>query len=346
VPIKMSDNTPWIVGLIVAVVLVGAIVVLRRHVQTPPPESQVVAPARPTHHFGPRRPASAAFDSDLPSSGDTFEQARGAAVATKRKGAPAPVEGAPVIEAPRAGEQPADVKAMRDRIIAAKGVAPDEPLAEATALGITGTGPALSVSFDGSALTANQTAPIVAQGLEFDPQLSAARFPTGAALAYPDSGGINLEEGTITFWVRTEWDPRDPSVAIDGKTLAELATGTWENRLGIHMGPRFVSFLITTSDGVEHGTGSPIAWAQGEWHNITTTWGQALMSLYIDADLKNQNTYDGTLQIPPETPLYVASTKTPRTDQGTVWMRNWQVFQRALAADEIAAVVEQTTPSQ
>ena len=332
----MGDNGRWIVGFAVAVALLGAIVWMRRSIQGPPPEPARAVPARiPTHGQKSIVPRNAGIESQ--EGNEPFEPIR--------RDAPAIHPNRPLVTPakPIAPRGSATEHALEGTPAPGEEIAAGEVPAEKSKK-VVKDGAALSVPFDGSATAADQTAPIIVEGLEFDPRFGAARFGAGSTLAYPDSGGINLEEGTIMFWVRTEWDTRDPTVSIEGRTLAELRTNTWENRVDIHMGPRFLTFMLTTSDGIEHGTGSPIQWAAGEWHNVATTWGQALMSLYVDTEAASENAYDGTVELPPDTPLYVGSTKAPLKNQGTVWIRGWQVFQRALAQEEIAAVASQTVP--
>jgi len=198
-----------------------------------------------------------------------------------------------------------------------------------------------SVSFDGSATAADQTAPVIEQGLEIDPNGGAALFPPTAVLAYPDAGGVNSEEGTIALWVRRETDPQDEK----GRAFIELRTDTWENRIEFGMGPRFVRFLLTTSDGTEVGVGSSIDWAQGEWHHVAATWGQALLALYIDGSVRDQRTYDGTAAISPSALLYVGSTsKGPTPDAAPISMRGLIILQHAAAPDEVLSLESQTAP--
>jgi len=198
-----------------------------------------------------------------------------------------------------------------------------------------------SVSFDGSATAANQTSPAIDQGVEIDPNGGAALFPPTAVLAYPDAGGVNSEEGTIALWVRRETDAQDNK----GRALIELRTDTWENRIELGMGPRFLRFLLTTSDGTEVGVGSSIDWAQGEWHHVAATWGQALLALYIDGSLSDQRSYDGTVAISPSALLYVASTSKGSTpDAAPISLRGLVILQHAAAADEVLSLESQTAP--
>jgi len=199
-----------------------------------------------------------------------------------------------------------------------------------------------AVSFDGSVTADNQTAPAIEQGVEIDPKGGAALFPPTAVLAYPDAGGVNPEEGTIALWVRRATDPQDEK----GRAFIELRTNTWENRIQFGMGPTYLRFMLTTSDGVEVGVGSGIDWAQGEWHHVAATWGQALTVLYVDGAVRDQRTYDGTVAISPSALLYVGSTSQgPRPDAAPISLRGLVILQYAAAADEVLSLESQTAPA-
>jgi concanavalin A-like lectin/glucanase superfamily protein len=257
--------------------------------------------------------------------------------ATKPDSAPVPPEAA------KSGDhKPAGVEA--DAV-------PEQEASQTPAGRAPGAGPSLSISFDGSASGAangaDQAEPIIAQGLQFDPSLGAARFPPNAQLAYPDMGGVDPSQGTIAFWVRVE---AEANVPMDGRTLAELQTGTWQNRLTIGMGPRFIGLLLTNSDGVEQGVSDPaMDWTPNVWRHVAVTWGDAIMQLFVDGTLANQTEYSGSLVLPPGTPMYVGSQRpgpTPVTEphRPTISLRSWSVFQRILEPEEVARLMVQTAP--
>lgn len=202
-------------------------------------------------------------------------------------------------------------------------------------------GAALSVSFEnGSANAADDTAPIIAENIEFDPTAGAIRLSPGSVLAYPDAGGIDTNEGTLALWVRPEWDP---ALASSGKALVELSAGGWDNRLEIALATNYLRFLLTTSDGIEHPVGLAVTFASNEWHQVAVTWGEPALSLYVDGALRQQAEYAGSVVIPPGTPLYVGTTRNgPRP--GILSVRSLNVFQRRLADDEIVALFDQTMP--
>ena len=331
----MRQRAPWIAPVVGAAVLLGVVVVVRHALRGPEHEFEPVAPVR-TPLRGQRSLAGEMHalrgEESFDGFGDEAPRQRGSGTSAAKSIRPQKPVATPMHPLTVAGgaapaDQPAD---------AAEGGPPGS--------GAASGGPALSVAFDGSATGADGAEPIMANGVDFDPTLGAARFPPTAALAYPDSGGVNTQEGTIVFWVHMEWDPSQPN--ISGKTLAELRTSTWENRIDVGMGPHFFGALFTNSDGVEQGVGTQIAWAQGEWHHVAVTWGDSVLSLYLDGALKDQRELNGTVDIPQGTPLYVGSTGNQglRAQQGTVSLRNWQVFQRVLQPDELEALIGQTAP--
>lgn len=199
-----------------------------------------------------------------------------------------------------------------------------------------------AVSFDGTSVAHDGTAPTVEENVDFATIDGAALFPPNALLIYDDAGGIDPAQGAFVFWVRLEWDPKDGR--IEGKGLAQLFSGTLENRFEITMGHHFVSFYITDSNGTQQGVIGEVAWSRGDWHHVAVTWGEALMRIYIDGNLGNESTYSGNLEIPPGTPLYLGSQQQRSDRQGTVALRGQQTFQRPLNPQEIAEVMALTAP--
>jgi hypothetical protein len=311
----MQSTRMWVVGVVAAVALFGAFLLLRpaRQEQLPEPERQARVPL-PTRRAVTRRQFAAAADGGAHRLGNQESLAREA-----WQGARDVQDGA--IDVPSGTESPPPTAARKGAKMTMN----------------------FSGSLAGSSDDGSNMEPILAEGLEFDAASGATRFGPHAELAYPDSGGVSAAEGTIGFWVRMEWDAELPP---DGKTLAELRTETWENRLVIRMGPNFLGLLVATSDGVEQGVGSSLGWAAGEWHHVAAMWGDGQMSLYIDGVPRDQRPLNGSLDIPPDTPLYVGSTRSvaARDREGSVSLRSWQVFPTMLAPDEVAAQMADTSP--
>jgi hypothetical protein len=310
------------VGIVAAVALLGAFVLFRPSKQERLPEIEREARVlRPTHPALRRGDLSAPTGARERRIGETQDAPR-LDPAQAASGGPEDFDGQnEPIEAPSVAGFPAPTRAR--------------------------TGGRMSLGFAGSLIGSaddgSSMEPILASGLEFDEASGATRFGPHAELAYPDSGGITSAEGTIGFWVRTEWDADLPP---DGKTLAELRTETWENRLVVRMGPKYLGLLVATADGVEQTVGSSVAWAPGEWHHVATMWGDGQMLLYIDGVRQDQRALNGSLDIPPSTPLYVGSTRNvaAREREGTVSLRGWEVFPTRLEAGDVGALLADTAP--
>jgi hypothetical protein len=321
----------------------GGILWLRHALRGVPSEVESGVPTRQPAHFQPtphaqRGQAGARVDSadtlDAPAGapGPHGEGGTGVHASSAIKGKPAPGADQRTSAAASNHEAAADADAT--------GEATPQQVRKAA------TGTSSSLSFNPSAVADNQTAPIIAQGIEIDPTTGAARFSAGAQLAYPDRGGINFDQGSVAFWVRREGDP---NAEFDNRMLAELRTNAWENRFELNMAQRFLGLVVTNSDGVQETVSyTSMQWTPGIWHYVTVTWGEAIMQLYVDGELVDQEAYLGTVVIPDGTPLYVGSRRgapgTEQQHQPTISMLPWSVFPNMLSPDEVAALMVQTAP--
>ncbi len=340
----MQKTERWVVALVV-VALLGGVGLLRHMLRSPEPEVQSVVPAKIPERN--KTPGYHGTSSQSLGSDDGFDTAQGNAPITAENEV-------------TTGDVPAALKAARpDAGTGLRGrmeVGANNPEAAVPAdVGGADAGPtpavagaALSVSFSGSANgRGDQATPLYAQGLDFDPNLGFARFPPSALLAYPDNGGLNTQQGTITFWVRREWDPSLPLT----KSLVELLSNTWANRFEVAMGPTFIRLLITNSDGTEQGVGAAIQWGTNDWHHFAASWGDELMSLYIDGSMKDQEPYTASVVIPPDAMLFVGSSPRGPSDkgpenQGTVSMQGFNIYPQVLTPEQVALLASVPPPSQ
>jgi len=198
---------------------------------------------------------------------------------------------------------------------------------------------AFSVDFDGSATGSDGTVPLTEEGVRYDRRSGAARLPPEARIVYPDAGGIDPNEGAVAFWIRREWDAEEQY----GRTLLELRTETWENRLELGLGSEYLRFMLTAADGIETAVGTGISWYADEWHHVAISWGQALIALYVDGELKEQRTYADVLQVPDGTALYVGASRLP-TDfsPGTIALDEFVVLRHQPDHEEINAILAAT----
>ena len=192
-------------------------------------------------------------------------------------------------------------------------------------------GPVLSIPFENSSSPETGEAPIAEEGVAFDG--SGATFSTDAQLAIPDAGNLGqAEQGTISFCLQPQWSGNEQTDA----SLVNLHTNTFENRLHIAKNGQYLRLLLADNTGHESGASLTISgWQPGERHLVTATWGQALASLYVDGQLVGANTYQGELQIPPGTPMYIGSDVPGGNPGARGSLSNFQVYNRVLPPEEV-----------
>jgi hypothetical protein len=197
-----------------------------------------------------------------------------------------------------------------------------------------------------SANATNEAPPIIERGLQTDDDGGALRVPPDGQLAYPDRGGLDPNRGTMAFWARLDSD-----TAFAGRALAQLATATSGFR--INMGTGFVGLVLTNAEGEQTTSYTKMSWQPGVWHHIATTWGDAIMQLYVDAHLVDQQSYAGTLELPASAPLFygnqrIDTTLTPPPSGPTVslWPKQPVIRGEILEPDQVASVMTQTAPPQ
>ncbi len=197
--------------------------------------------------------------------------------------------------------------------------------------------PVLSISFDATMHPdQGESAPIIVDGVTVD--AGGARFASGAQFALPDRGNASMVAGSINFWVQPEW-AGDSAVK---SALVNLSTpNVWENRLHIFKDGAFLRFLICDNTGTETNVGTLITdWQPNDRHMITAAWGDGVTSLYIDTRAIGAAEYNGELDIPPSTPLYIGSGQGNVEGAGAK-ISHFQIYNRRLVREEIAALFGQ-----
>ena len=111
------------------------------------------------------------------------------------------------------------------------------------------------------------------------------------------------------------------------------------NRLQITKNGRYLRLLMADNTGNESGSSMLISdWQAGQSHLVTATWGQALNSLYVDGQLVSSQTYQGDLEIPPGTPMYIGSDYAGGIPGARGSLSNFEVYNRPLTQDEVAGL--------
>lgn len=189
----------------------------------------------------------------------------------------------------------------------------------------------LSVPLDEGGAESASTEPIIDEGLEVEE--SGVEFPADSVLAFPDAGNMRGEAGTITFEVEPKWSGTDPG---DNSFVQVRSPGEWQGKVSLFRNGRYLRFVWFDTNGQEQGVGVDIGdWQAGDRHEVTATWGEALLSLYVDGKLAGQNTYSGELAIPPGTPLFLGSNPRHHVPGADATLQNFKVYGRALSPEEV-----------
>ncbi len=143
--------------------------------------------------------------------------------------------------------------------------APDAPEADPDLL--------FSLPLRGDAVAEDATSPLAKQDVEPAADNAGMEFPEEASLSFPDAGKLNSAAGTITFEIEPRWNGSDPG---DNSLVQVRTPDVWANRLQLFRNGQYLRFSITGEGGQEDGVGVPIeAWAAGERHRVTATWGDS-----------------------------------------------------------------------
>lgn len=145
----------------------------------------------------------------------------------------------------------------------------------------------------------------------------------------------NGDEGTVAFQITPDWDGGEEG---DGELLALRDDGVLQPRLRVLKNGKYLRVIFTTVDGEESEVSLDISeWASGEVHSIAATWGDGSVALYADGMRVGSNSYAGSMEIPPGTPLVLGSDVPPGGPDGAV-VRDFELFRRPLDDSEIDAV--------
>ena len=185
--------------------------------------------------------------------------------------------------------------------------------------------PSLSAATTESATTASE------------PTNSDIAFMSGSGVQYPTDSRVEIRDideitghaGTMSFWLQ----PGSEAANQDAATLLQLGDG----RIEVIKNANYVVFKFADDGGITSGLGAPITdWAQGEWHQITTTWNGTEYALYVDGQLITQMSHDGVVDLPSGTKLYIGSNDPERRSVAPGTIGQVDLHNRPLTPGEVA----------
>ena len=131
------------------------------------------------------------------------------------------------------------------------------------------------------------------------------KFTEDSELRFPDAGNANGEAGRITFEIEPEWDGSD---ATNNSLVQIRSEHQFNNRLELVKNGKYLRFILADNTGREADISVDIThWHQGDPHLLDLSWGEARTSLFIDGQLAGTNTYSGSFDIAPGTPMFLGS---------------------------------------
>ncbi|MBI5091752.1 MAG: hypothetical protein HZB26_04825 [Candidatus Hydrogenedentes bacterium] len=146
------------------------------------------------------------------------------------------------------------------------------------------------LSFDAGLTAAGDIEPVTNELVRFVAGHSAlaAEFVKGAVLTYPTTGHYDPACGTLSMWVRPNWD----SVHSFGDRFfwGIANPGANERTVLGFLGKDGLGVVYFGGDGALMGLAAPVDWRAGEWHQLTVCWDQAAKcrALYIDGRLRHR----------------------------------------------------------
>jgi len=154
-----------------------------------------------------------------------------------------------------------------------------------------------------------------------------------SVLTFPNAGNVNADHGSIALDITPSWAGSDPT---DNSFMQLRTQHEWNNRMQLVKNGPFLRFILTDDTGREADISYRIDhWEPGETYKVTATYGEGQTNLYVNGQRVGSNQYEGQFQIPPGTPLYLASDLPGGSYKGANARVKARVYNRALAADEI-----------
>lgn len=104
-----------------------------------------------------------------------------------------------------------------------------------------------------------------------------------ARLSYDAPDHFEAKQGTISFWVKSNWH-WDPKVTKDSRTLLAIPLSD-QNSLNVvaymHPSAAHIGFYLV-EDGKQHSNYHRVAWKKDEWHHVAVTWNGWRTQLFVD----------------------------------------------------------------
>jgi hypothetical protein len=124
-------------------------------------------------------------------------------------------------------------------------------------------------------------------GISFEPGRfgQGVLIDAGDILTYTTESNLNLNAGTVEFWVRPNFDSSDAGI----HTLFETEDPWHTGGIQIATSGGTVGVVIWTGGETVTGVHASINWRAREWHHVAVAWQQHQMWLFLDSRQADQN---------------------------------------------------------
>jgi hypothetical protein len=160
-------------------------------------------------------------------------------------------------------------------------------------------------------------------------------YDTTTAVEVPLEDGFP-PRGTVSFWLNSSWGATNQ----DDASFVSVADG----RLRLVKNVSFLRFEAVDDKGFGDGVGVPITgWGPDDWHFVTATWDEGVITLYVDGVLVGQK-FIPWLDLPEDSRLVLGSQYPPGRPVAIGTMATFTLQGRPLTADAVGRKFQRTPP--
>lgn len=174
--------------------------------------------------------------------------------------------------------------------------------------------------------------PIEATFVEFEPGAGVV-LGDDSELIFPTEGNVDGTAGTINFTIEPDWEGGDDS---NRELVSINRPGDFQNRIRVFKNGEFLRYMFIDAEGADRNLTFSIAeWHPGEPHQVTATWGEGRLVLYVDGAEAAKLDFNGQLALGPEAQLALGSTGIDGFAAAGARITDFTVYDRPLSPGEM-----------
>ena len=166
----------------------------------------------------------------------------------------------------------------------------------------------------------------------------AIRLKPGIKLTFEQKNNIDLNAGTLVFWVRpVDWNPAKPTAGCNW-FFGICGIGAEGGRIQIfkHTTPTLMAF-VGNKGAIKSLTQGMGYWKQNQWYMISVTWNDGRTVLYVNGKLVARSAITKK-----ELPVNTGDLIRIQSTFGTTDFDNIVIYNRVLSMDEMKKLYSET----